>query len=258
MNRFGKTAYEQMPWAGGKTPNFTKPRFEDIETLKGVPLGDRLPEYSEFYELQTYLDVLGHLEPGDMLDAGAGSGSLSWMFTHLGWNVISCDFDPHAFRFVDGAFTQVDLNKGLPFSSGQFSCIVCKQVIEHLENPNYLIREFRRMLKSGGTVMFSTPNIASLRARFTFLRTGVPAFFENYWLDHRTILHYGQLRSMLEEHRFSDVQCHTNRYEMFNMNARVNGKRMRFLSPILKFSAPDRLPEACRFGEYLILSARTR
>lgn len=244
-----------MPWAQGGTLLFSKPRYEQIHALKLVPKEDRLPMFSEFYELQEYLDLAANLPPGRMLDAGAGSGSLSYLFAHMGWDVTSCDHDKSAFLYRDGKFMSVDLNKDWPFDSGFFNLIVCKQVIEHLENPNHWFRQVSRLSKRGGMVILSTPNIASLAGRLAFLRSGQLAYFESYWADHRTILHYGQLKSMFEECLFQDVRFHTNRYELYNMNADVNGKRMRFLSPVLKMIASRKTPEACRYGQFIIVSA---
>jgi 2-polyprenyl-3-methyl-5-hydroxy-6-metoxy-1,4-benzoquinol methylase len=258
MNRFPREVYDGIPWAQGGTVFFTKPPFEQIASLKRVPRQNRLPMYSEFYELQTYLDVLGDLSPGEMLDAGAGSGSLSYLFASLGWHVTACDYDRSAFLYRDGRFVQANLNEKLPFESGTFDAVVCKQVVEHLENPSHLIRESYRVLRSKGSVMISTPNIASLAGRFQFLKSGLLAYFENYWRDHRSIPHYGQLKSMLEEYCFEDVQFHTNRYEMYNMNARVNGKRMRYIATLLRLIARDDSPTPCKYGQYLMLSAKKR
>jgi 2-polyprenyl-3-methyl-5-hydroxy-6-metoxy-1,4-benzoquinol methylase len=140
MNRIGEEAYEQLTWAGGTTRNFTKPPYDRIEELKKTPMGKRLPEYSEFYELQTYLDALGSLKPAKMLDVGAGTGALSNLFTLLGWEVTACDYDASAMRFKGCTFVQHDLNKDIPFGAGHFDALVCKQTVEHLENPNHLIR----------------------------------------------------------------------------------------------------------------------
>jgi SAM-dependent methyltransferase len=255
MNRWGKEVYDSLVWAGGTTENFTKPAFEEVERLKRVPMGHRLPRYSEFYELQTYLDVLGTLKPGRLLDVGSGTGALSNLFSLLGWNVTACDYDASAMKFPGCRFVQADLNKDMPFEPGEFDAIVCKQTIEHLENPNHLIREFARVLRPGGSVMISTPNIASLRARWIFLTQGVPAFFENYWRDHRTIPHYGQLKSMFEEYGFAEVRCYTNRYEMDSLDASVNGRRMRFVAPLLKLVDAGCLPEEIKYGEYLMMHA---
>jgi ubiquinone/menaquinone biosynthesis C-methylase UbiE len=50
-----------------------------------------------------------------------------------------------------------DLSK-LPFPEGHFDLVISRYVIEHLEDPGQVFREFRRVLKPGGKVILATPN----------------------------------------------------------------------------------------------------
>ncbi len=44
--------------------------------------------------------------------------------------------------------------------------------IEHLENPYVFLREISRILKDGGLLILTTPNIVSLRSRIRFMGSG--------------------------------------------------------------------------------------
>jgi SAM-dependent methyltransferase len=46
----------------------------------------------------------------------------------------------------------------LPFPSGYFDLVISRSVVEHLQNPPHVFREFHRILKPGGKVILSTPN----------------------------------------------------------------------------------------------------
>jgi SAM-dependent methyltransferase len=46
----------------------------------------------------------------------------------------------------------------LPFPSGCFDLVISRSVVEHLQNPLQVFREFHRILKPGGKVILSTPN----------------------------------------------------------------------------------------------------
>lgn len=52
----------------------------------------------------------------------------------------------------------VNLNKDkLPFEDNSFDTIIAGDVIEHVENPSYLLREINRVLKEKGIFLLSTP-----------------------------------------------------------------------------------------------------
>jgi SAM-dependent methyltransferase len=66
----------------------------------------------------------------------------------------------------------VDLNEILPFKSAAFDAVNLVEVIEHIEHQAQLIREITRVLKEGGVVVISTPNVLNVLSRLRFLFTG--------------------------------------------------------------------------------------
>ncbi len=54
-----------------------------------------------------------------------------------------------------------DLNKPLPFESESFGVVHANQVLEHIHHTDLFIKEIHRVLKSGGYVVLSTPNLAA-------------------------------------------------------------------------------------------------
>jgi len=57
-----------------------------------------------------------------------------------------------------GAFQTCDIMKGLPFENRQFDYIFCLEVLEHVENPTFLLNQFSRVLKNDGVLLLSVPN----------------------------------------------------------------------------------------------------
>ena len=68
-----------------------------------------------------------------------------------------------------------------PYPDGHFSTVLCCELIEHLfHDPMHLMSEVNRILRPGGHLVLTTPNIASLRAISAILQGYHPGFFHSY------------------------------------------------------------------------------
>jgi SAM-dependent methyltransferase len=68
-----------------------------------------------------------------------------------------------------------------PYPDGHFSTVLCCELIEHLsEDPMHMMSEINRILKSGGHLVLTTPNITSKRAIAAILLDYHPGFFPAY------------------------------------------------------------------------------
>jgi glycosyltransferase involved in cell wall biosynthesis/SAM-dependent methyltransferase len=68
-----------------------------------------------------------------------------------------------------------------PYADGYFSTILCCELIEHLPNdPMHMMTEINRVLKPGGHLVLTTPNITSLRAVAGILQGFHPMLFPAY------------------------------------------------------------------------------
>jgi SAM-dependent methyltransferase len=66
----------------------------------------------------------------------------------------------------------VDLTSPLPYPSQSFDAVILSEVVEHLPSHRTAVAEAGRVLKAGGHLILSTPNIARLHSRFHFFWTG--------------------------------------------------------------------------------------
>jgi len=57
----------------------------------------------------------------------------------------------------------------LPFENEFFDVVIAGEIIEHIYDTDFFLAEIRRLLKPGGKLLISTPNIASLGRRFFLL-----------------------------------------------------------------------------------------
>jgi 2-polyprenyl-3-methyl-5-hydroxy-6-metoxy-1,4-benzoquinol methylase len=153
---------------------------------------------------------------GDVLDFGAGTGSLASRLAGepAVTSVTAVDLAAHASDPpVDAAVARkirwltADLNASLPLADASFDLIVAVEIIEHLENPRATAREWRRLLRAGGTLVMSTPNVESIRSVLSlFARGHHAAFTGKSYPAHITPLTGTDVRHVLAEAGFTDVQ----------------------------------------------------
>lgn len=80
--------------------------------------------------------------------------------------------------FIDHFDAEKDV---FPYPDGHFSTVLCCELIEHLfEDPMHMMAQINRVLKPGGHLVITTPNIASLRAVSAILQGYHPGFFHSY------------------------------------------------------------------------------
>jgi SAM-dependent methyltransferase len=145
---------------------------------------------------------------GKILDIPAGNGKFSIALQGEGFKVASADINKELPGYV-----YANMSEPLPFKDDEFDAVSCLEGIEHIIDPALLIKEFQRIVKPGGNILISTPNIQSMFSRLKFICTGYFFLFEpqlsrhiecNNQIDrgHISPMSYLQLRYLLEEYGF--------------------------------------------------------
>jgi glycosyltransferase involved in cell wall biosynthesis/SAM-dependent methyltransferase len=68
-----------------------------------------------------------------------------------------------------------------PYPDAHFAAVLCCELIEHLSaDPMHMLAEVNRILRDGGHLVLTTPNIASLRAISAILQGYNPGLFPQY------------------------------------------------------------------------------
>jgi SAM-dependent methyltransferase len=155
-----------------------------------------------------------------VLDIPCGEGAFLERLRGLGLDGHGADLVNRLTR-PGARFTAADMNAPLPFADGTFDAVVCIDGIEHLERPFDFVRECRRVVRPGGVLLVSTPNISALRSRWRWLLTGfhnkgkVPLNERdpNPW-HHLSLLSFPALRYLLHRHGFRVTAVATNRIKV--------------------------------------------
>jgi SAM-dependent methyltransferase len=116
-------------------------------------------------------------ESGTVLVGGAGRGGLSLILGRRGYRITSVDLHPEHFQVPGMTCQYADFEAPLAFDTGSFDAVLVIEVVEHLESPWGFLREAIRVLKPGGSLVFTSPNVVTLPARLRFLRTGGLPYF---------------------------------------------------------------------------------
>ncbi|HEY0426816.1 MAG TPA: class I SAM-dependent methyltransferase [Pyrinomonadaceae bacterium] len=127
---------------------------------------------------ETVESILEKQPRGKVLDIPAGKGALTLRLKKLGHEVFCSDLYPQIFKLADTEIKFGDLDARLPFEDETFDYIACVEGLEHIENPANAIREFARLLKRGGLLVVSVPNIMNIEERLKWLFSGYTSHFK--------------------------------------------------------------------------------
>ncbi len=123
-------------------------------------------------------------------DLPCGAGMFSARLAQLGMNVTAVDLEAvEPFYFDKTRRLLADANLPLPFKDGEFDALVSIEGIEHLENPSFFVRECARVVKPGGLVILSTPNVDSYRSRRSTHVHGFHKYFKPVSAEHKMAWH---------------------------------------------------------------------
>ncbi|MCD6217783.1 class I SAM-dependent methyltransferase [bacterium] len=117
-----------------------------------------------------YKFALGYSNGLKVLDAACGAGYGSYILASKAEHVTGADIAGETIDFANDNFhlnntdyiTADVLN--MPFDNESFDLSVAFEIFEHLENPEKLLYELKRVTKKNGRIILSTPNVAFVKS----------------------------------------------------------------------------------------------
>ena len=186
---------EQPPVPVEAAPAAELPEVEQY--LRGWAVDEASRDYLDTHRtrLVRTLEITPAGGPGDrILEMGAYLQVTPALHNKLGYGEVrGCYYGPtgridhRTVTSADGeTFTceidHFDAEKDrFPYPDEHFSTVLCCELIEHLfEDPMHLMSEINRILKPGGHLVLTTPNVAALRGISAILLGYHPGFFHAY------------------------------------------------------------------------------
>ncbi|MFN2168173.1 MAG: methyltransferase domain-containing protein [Anaerolineae bacterium] len=101
---------------------------------------------------------------GRALDYGCGVGDLAAALAGAGFTAVGADIsvpfvDSAAARFPHLSFVALDSGPRLPFPDGHFAAVTAVNTIEHVARPALALKEMARLLRPGGLLVMTFPNL---------------------------------------------------------------------------------------------------
>lgn len=152
--------------------------------------------------------LVNYKKKGLILDAGCGSGNLSFRLAEKDFNIFSVDLAEKSLAFLRQKIKTLHLEKKItvkkaslehiPAKENTFDGIVCGEVLEHINQDKKIIKEFYRILKKKGVCIVTVPghpelwdisdDISGHKRRYTreglrqkFEKVGFQVVSSQYW-----------------------------------------------------------------------------
>jgi 2-polyprenyl-3-methyl-5-hydroxy-6-metoxy-1,4-benzoquinol methylase len=155
------------------------------------------------------------------IELGSSGGEVAVRIRDMGADIIACDAEEEALvvaREKHGLETKkFDVSQPFPFKDNSLDFIYAGELIEHLFDTRKFLAECNRVLKPEGTLVLTTPNLATLRDRFRFFAGNSPRqvnpMHRYLWLHIRPFT-AKELKKSLQEAGFGDTSLKNNVLEI--------------------------------------------
>jgi methionine biosynthesis protein MetW len=135
-------------------------------------------------KIKIVLEMLKERGNGRMLDIGCGDGYITKLISRkTGCEPHGIDISRNAVKIARKRgirAKEADMNEGkIPYPDDYFDVVFCGDILEHIYDTEVLLDNIHRVLKPGGCMVVSVPNIASWYNRVFLLIGWMPTWIES-------------------------------------------------------------------------------
>jgi SAM-dependent methyltransferase len=152
-------------------------------------------------------------KPLKLLDIGCHDGEFALKLRLAGYDVTGIDISRLRVANTKAKGIKAFLGsaeKKYPFKDDSFDAAFAGDIIEHLYDTDFFIKETRRILKPGGVFVITTPNLASLSNRVRLVLGKLPVGSEiklgRNNAGHIRNYTFPALEEQLKEHKFKVIK----------------------------------------------------
>jgi 2-polyprenyl-3-methyl-5-hydroxy-6-metoxy-1,4-benzoquinol methylase len=196
--------------------------------------------------------------PGRVFDIGTAGGSFLAAARSRGWQVDGCEPNRwlaawgkqhYGIDIRPGPLTDHDLQKGA------YDVVTLWDVVEHLPQPSAILERVKDLVKPGGYLILTFPDIGSPSAKYLGRYWPFLSSVHLYYFSKKT------MREMLKKHGFEMLHTrpHTQKLELGYVLHRagdVLGAPMRMLSRLVTKAGAGRSHVAYRLGQTFVAARR--
>ncbi|MDE2059877.1 MAG: class I SAM-dependent methyltransferase [candidate division NC10 bacterium] len=184
-------------------------------------------EVPDFPRIEKVVRNLRHLPSGKHLEVGYSKGGFADSLSKIGWDCTGLDLNAHDQAVIKTI--ECDLNEGFPVEAEEFDLVTAGEVIEHMLDEGAFLDECRRVLRKGGTLVVTTPNLSYSLNRLRVLIGKTPLFVYAPYHYH---FHTRQtLVGLMEKHEFSVTKVLSS-HVLYSRRMHWTGRLFEFLGDV--------------------------
>jgi SAM-dependent methyltransferase len=202
-----------------------------------VEVAEPVPRYAPTYlEQDSLLSALQkasrEVEGGRLLDIGCGRRPYASLFTDI-THYVGIDL-PSSLSIDSDSPDVWASGLRLPFASGRFDVILCTQVLEHIPQPQQMVAEALRVLRTGGQLILTAPQTWGLHEEphdyYRFTRYGLQYLLESVGFEVTRIEARGGVFRMIGQTFLNYLQARSSNNALPPWRRRVYALLNRFFA----------------------------